>query len=192
MSKQRIQYVDIARGLAMICIVLGHLGEAQINRVVFTFHVPIFFLISGYFFREGADLKSLLKRQTQTLIAPYWLTCLAIIGLSMVEMGSGSNFQIGFLHGILGVALIVQQRKGIGIHRAGGLFIQRAKCVLIPRTDSIKQGFIDIRADFFRFITGNGGKYQHSAFSSSIFHAISGLLFGLIITHSYPVEQVRE
>lgn len=84
MSKQRIQYVDIARGLAMICIVLGHLGEAQINRVVFTFHVPIFFLISGYFFREGADLKSLLKRQTQTLIAPYWLTCLAIIGLSMV------------------------------------------------------------------------------------------------------------
>ena len=52
MDKNRIQYIDIARGISMVCIVLGHLGEPQINRVVFTFHLPIFFLISGYFLRQ--------------------------------------------------------------------------------------------------------------------------------------------
>ncbi len=40
MDKERIKYIDIARGIAMLCIVLGHLGNSQINRVVFTFHVP--------------------------------------------------------------------------------------------------------------------------------------------------------
>lgn len=41
----RLQYIDIAKGIAMICIILGHLGNANINRVVFTFHVPIFSLL---------------------------------------------------------------------------------------------------------------------------------------------------
>ena len=45
----RLQYIDIAKGIAMICIILGHLGNASINRIVFTFHVPIFFFITGYF-----------------------------------------------------------------------------------------------------------------------------------------------
>ena len=41
----RLQYIDIAKGIAMICIILGHLGNASINRIVFTFHVPFFFFI---------------------------------------------------------------------------------------------------------------------------------------------------
>lgn len=41
----RLQYIDIAKGIAMICIILGHLGNASINRIVFTFHVPIFSLL---------------------------------------------------------------------------------------------------------------------------------------------------
>lgn len=43
-EKNRVQYFDIARGIAMICIILGHLNNSLINRVVFTFHVPIFSL----------------------------------------------------------------------------------------------------------------------------------------------------
>ena len=47
---KRLTYIDIARGIAIICIVLGHLGNNTINRVVFTFHVPIFFFITGYIY----------------------------------------------------------------------------------------------------------------------------------------------
>lgn len=48
-KKSRVQFLDIARGIAIICIILGHLNNSLINRVVFTFHVPIFFFITGYF-----------------------------------------------------------------------------------------------------------------------------------------------
>ena len=48
MAENRIRSVDVARGVAIVCIVLGHLGVDGINRVVFTFHVPLFCLLSGY------------------------------------------------------------------------------------------------------------------------------------------------
>ena len=57
MEKNRKQFLDVARGLAIICIVLGNLGQGSIHRVVFTFHVPIFFLISGYFISAESSVK---------------------------------------------------------------------------------------------------------------------------------------
>ena len=76
---KRLQYVDIARGIAMICIILGHLGNPAINRVVFTFHVPIFFFITGYFTSTKRSLPEFTKNKIRTLLVPYAISCLAII-----------------------------------------------------------------------------------------------------------------
>lgn len=38
----RIRSVDITRGIAIFSIIIGHLGIGIVNRVVYTFHVPIF------------------------------------------------------------------------------------------------------------------------------------------------------
>ena len=45
----RNKTLDIAKGIAMISIILGHLSVWRINCVVFTYHIPIFYLITGYF-----------------------------------------------------------------------------------------------------------------------------------------------
>ena len=45
----RNKMLDIAKGIAMISIILGHLSVWRINCVVFTYHIPIFYLITGYF-----------------------------------------------------------------------------------------------------------------------------------------------
>lgn len=58
---KRIVSIDIARGIAILCIILGHLGIRQINRIVFTFHVPIFFFITGYFIHPGISGKLFLN-----------------------------------------------------------------------------------------------------------------------------------
>lgn len=75
----RVRYVDIARGISIICIILGHLGVSSINRFVFTFHVPVFFLISGYFFDEKSNWKVFTGKKVKTLIVPYVTACLLII-----------------------------------------------------------------------------------------------------------------
>ena len=80
----RMKYIDVARGIAMLCIILGHLGINEINRFVFTFHVPIFFVISGYFINENGDLGDFVKKKIKGLILPYITTCVLIVALSVV------------------------------------------------------------------------------------------------------------
>lgn len=84
-SNKRVKYIDIAKGIAVICIILGHLGNDSINRVVFTFHVPIFFFITGYFISQNKPVKEFILGKFRTLIVPYIFTCLLIICLGTVE-----------------------------------------------------------------------------------------------------------
>lgn len=94
---KRLTYIDIARGISIICIVLGHLGNATINRVVFTFHVPIFFFITGYFTTNKLPIKDFIKNKFKTLIIPYICTCCVIIFLGTVKALLGND-----LHSAIG------------------------------------------------------------------------------------------
>ena len=76
---KRIRSVDIAKGIGIICIILGHLNNSSINRVVFTFHVPLFYLITGYFINEKGTVAEFIKKKRKTLLIPYCITCCLII-----------------------------------------------------------------------------------------------------------------
>ncbi len=70
----RVAFIDTARGIAMLCIIFGHLGIDPINRVVYTFHVPLFFLITGYFVSTKPSVGDFTKKRARTLLMPYFLT----------------------------------------------------------------------------------------------------------------------
>ena len=82
---KRLGYIDIAKGIAILCIVFGHMNIAAVNRVVFTFHVPLFYLITGYFTDADTNWRPFLRKKLRTLIVPYYLTCLAIILLAWLK-----------------------------------------------------------------------------------------------------------
>lgn len=78
----RLDYFDIAKGLAMFCVIAGHMGMAQtFNPFAFSFHMPLFFLISGYFYKNDA---AKVLRNTKRLLTAYLWTVLAVIILSEV------------------------------------------------------------------------------------------------------------
>ena len=81
-AKPRLTYIDIAKGFAMLCIITGHFGIVTANRFVYTFHVPLFFLISGYFLSTRLDLKAFVKKKVRQLIVPYYVTGLTIIAFA--------------------------------------------------------------------------------------------------------------
>ena len=78
MSK-RIEYVDIARGIAIISVILGHLSNSSLNRFVFTYHLPCFFIITGYFMSDKQSIKYFFLRKVRTLLVPYVFACAGII-----------------------------------------------------------------------------------------------------------------
>ena len=89
-KKERLHYIDIAKGIVIICIILGHLGISKINRIVFTFHVPVFFFITGFFTNKKRTLADFIKTKFRNLIVPYIVTCLVMIMIGTLE---------GFLRG---------------------------------------------------------------------------------------------
>ncbi len=83
-ARQRKSFIDIAKGIAIISIILGHLGVNQINRVVFTFHVPLFFIITGYFINNKYSIKDFVIKKFKRLIIPYLSTSIVLISISFV------------------------------------------------------------------------------------------------------------
>lgn len=56
----RNQEIDVAKGIGIIAVVLGHLVEygGIISKVIFVFHMPLFFFLSGYLLSEKTDIKT--------------------------------------------------------------------------------------------------------------------------------------
>lgn len=67
MNKTRIKWIDAARGFAIICVVIGHIINGYmsaglfpehraamhtVNNAIYSFHMPLFFVISGYLFAD--------------------------------------------------------------------------------------------------------------------------------------------
>ncbi len=72
--KERTGYIDVMRGLGMLCIMWGHvmLG-GRTNALVYAFHIPAFFFMSGMVFKREKypTLGALIKRKALTLLLPY-------------------------------------------------------------------------------------------------------------------------
>lgn len=64
-KKERDKGIDIARGLAIILVVVGHSGINQYFwNLIYFFHMPLFFFISGCFFRplQNFDLLTYIRK----------------------------------------------------------------------------------------------------------------------------------
>ena len=84
MSK-RIEYIDAAKGLAMILVVIGHChwkGHLA-GSLIYSFHMPLFFIISGFFLKQLTLRKSVI-RSAVNYLRPYLITCCILLAISLV------------------------------------------------------------------------------------------------------------
>ena len=89
--KKRIAYIDILRGIGILLMVMGHVGfGSRFSHYIHAFHMPLFFVVSGYFYSAKADLISLAKKRTKTLLIPYLVVGLVSCLLSNLLNGSST------------------------------------------------------------------------------------------------------
>lgn len=82
MEKERIDYFDIAKAIGIWFVILGHLTTNKILlSFIYSFHIPLFFFISGYFFNRSKTILEVLKSSFKDLIIPYF--CFNIFNLSI-------------------------------------------------------------------------------------------------------------
>lgn len=95
MGTKRLGYIDIAKALAITLIIVGHVGLVfnrdvvpggmpyALTRFAFTVHLPVFFMLSGYFLHADQPLsRALVKKNAKNLLLPYAAACVLIIVLT--------------------------------------------------------------------------------------------------------------
>lgn len=75
-GKERLAWPDLARGIAVFLVALGHsplVGE-ELKCWIYTFHMPLFFFISGYFLvRKERPAKEMIQKKACSLLPIYFL-----------------------------------------------------------------------------------------------------------------------
>lgn len=75
--------VDLVRVIGVVAIVAGHTWDQRhfAQAGLYTWHVPVFFVLTGYLWKSGRSTGEELSRRARTLLVPYvgWLLLVAAI-----------------------------------------------------------------------------------------------------------------
>lgn len=69
---ERNKSLDIAKAIGIILVVIGH-SSSPIGNFIYLFHMPLFFFISGYFYKEeySNNIRTLIVKRLKTLYLPF-------------------------------------------------------------------------------------------------------------------------
>ena len=122
MNGKRIEWIDIAKGIAIVLVIAGHTAEmgSFTRSIIFSFHIPLFFMLSGYTIKPAHSREEFLrgmKKDALRLLLPYVLSALAF-----------ALIQIFYRHNPAGVefknmaeSLLWASGTGDGKHEAIGI-----------------------------------------------------------------------
>ena len=78
MDKERIHVIDVAKGIAISLVVLGHLAvtslgdHSRLFYTIYAFHMPFWFFLSGCLY-GSKDWKTFFSGKVKALLLPYLL-----------------------------------------------------------------------------------------------------------------------
>lgn len=82
MESKRIPYIDLSKAAAILLVIIGHCywlkSEAAVPYLysfIYSFHMPLFFILSGMFIKE-MDTKTAVSKYAKSYLLPYLVTCL--------------------------------------------------------------------------------------------------------------------
>jgi fucose 4-O-acetylase-like acetyltransferase len=94
-----IEWILIAKGIGILLVVAGHFWPfdspsywTEVRRIIYTFHMPLFFFLSGWLYHHGKyAYRELMSAKIQRLLFPFAL----IAGLFLViKIGAGMFFEL--------------------------------------------------------------------------------------------------
>lgn len=93
-ARPRSAAIDAVRVVSVVAIVAGHVWTTDgVARWFFLWHVPVFFMLTGYLWNEARSLQAEARRRSETLLRPYvsWLllvVCAVIIHWAATREGA--------------------------------------------------------------------------------------------------------
>lgn len=141
-AQKRIEWLDAIRGLGIMLVILGHTTIPPIaRRFIFSFHMPLFFFISGWLFNNNFSKAWCLKK-CDGLLVPYLLYGAITIPIVHFSVNAPMDLLLwGFLRGngvgvlwFLMCLLVVELWGGAIVRLAGSRFYVLCFCMVAAGT----------------------------------------------------------
>lgn len=159
--KQRVDYIDIAKALAILGVLLGHTvtSDTETKQFLYAFNMPLFFVLSGIFMKDGTNtgIKEFVIKKLWLLMLPYLLWGLIYLELSpknLVLLAYGSRGALGGAHSLTSLWFLPVMFLGYIYN------LLYDKITHYIRIDSIIKGLLAIALFFvIGFCIPNSGAY---------------------------------
>lgn len=107
-ERERIEWIDILKGIGILAVVWGHSGSS-IAKYLYWFHMPLFFLISGFLYNhtkaQSTSARSYTLQKAKHLLLPYffYLTSIALMQITATLISTHHlQMKVSFLTLLLG------------------------------------------------------------------------------------------
>ena len=74
--RERINWIDVTRGIGVLLVIYGHgLAATPLRFIIYSFHMPLFFFLSGLVFhkRKNERYLTVLKKDFKRILIPYFI-----------------------------------------------------------------------------------------------------------------------
>lgn len=93
MNNARIEWMDALRGFGMIFVIVGHMVVPDlVYKFIYSFHMPLFFTISGYLYNQLFDRRWCFRKIDSLLLTYFiWsgISLLVFFGIGKCQLWSG-------------------------------------------------------------------------------------------------------
>ena len=83
-TKNRIDWIDMAKGYGMLAVIIAHICTGPLHAWIYTFHMPLFFFLSGYVFSNKDKFDLFIKKKAKALLIPYFTLGIPMVAFKVV------------------------------------------------------------------------------------------------------------
>lgn len=87
-DSQRLNDIDIAKGIGILLMYAGHILTAGSLKkmIIYSFHMPLFFILSGYTFSPDTSPRKLIRKRTRDILIPYLIWAVVYSSFSLDKL----------------------------------------------------------------------------------------------------------
>lgn len=131
----RLDWIDISKFLGVSLVVLGHM-DSPYSRLIYSFHMPLFFFISGFFLPLNEKYSISLLRNAKKTFTPFFVFLSIALILEFIKRGLLGRPQINILHDIFHALYkmdypALSNHYGFVLWFLPALFVSKSLCILI-------------------------------------------------------------
>lgn len=105
MKNKRNDLIDIIKGIGIFLVVLGH-QNTTLTQEIYSFHMPLFFFMSGIFHKNYSSYIEFIKRKIKTLMVPYFIFAISLFLFWFFisrNFGESNKIKVSILENFMGI-----------------------------------------------------------------------------------------